>query len=291
MKFRWSRHLPLWLFYGAFFWSSISSSGSCRSAFREPHAKVALATIFTSPRLVLTHYLPSKSRGGTYQRFDQKGFDQSLPEHFIAGDGVLELPFVRVNQAPGASLDQRLNLYENEITEMALERGINFRKATIKWLKTHLLDFMPPVVNLKTHPYFQGEQRPEALLTKFKSLKSARPGHEPVSTDFVHPVYNLERYMTPEVGSFCFHKAIVSSLILHRAGIPHRILSASVKNSLEVDHFFGHTVIELADGRILDPTKQTLSLKTSKGLSDGWSRYGSSYLLDSQLHHYLVLDQ
>ncbi|MEM7645724.1 MAG: hypothetical protein AAF203_02330 [Pseudomonadota bacterium] len=293
MMSRWSNKALLLLVFCCSVTVTSQAASLCRQIFSKPKvASITAVNIFVNPERIITHFLPSTDDPAQYRDFNDMAFDQSLPPHFVTGDGTLTLPFIKVDSRPESPLTKKIVDFENKITLANREWKIKKSEAVIRWLHKELLGFMPPVIDQPKHPFFVSESLTPEVESAFIEAGMHPPGEGAVATKEQHPLRGLDEFIDPNIGSFCFHKGLVASLILRRANIPHRVLSASIKDRDEAQAdtpWGGHFVIELADGRILDPTKQVLAPIEKENVPDGWIGYDDYLLWTHQLHYYLPL--
>ena len=265
--------------------STAGASNRCGQLLTSPQTQgVSTATVYSDPGVVITQYLPARSEGSSYLNFNAKKYNERLPDVFIAGDGTLNLPFVRIDQRPGSPLSRQLSHFES----LARAEFGSRPDAILKWVHQKLLEQLGPIENVSAHPLYVRENTSAELQTAFASAGRLLPGHEPIKTSVRHPVVNLEAFIHARQ-SYCFQKAIIGSLLLSRAGIEHKIIAANLQTGMET---VGHTVLQLKDGRILDPTLQVLSKQTTEGALPGWVQYGNGlFLFKDQAHYYLVPPQ
>jgi hypothetical protein len=88
----------------------------------------------------------------------------------------------------------------------------------------------------------------------------------------------------------CFHNALLASLLLQRVGVPHRLRAGFASFGRPSYDTTGHTIIELADGRILDPTWHLLKKKKPHADYPGWIEGDGWYWTDYDHYPYLILE-
>jgi hypothetical protein len=122
----------------------------------------------------------------------------------------------------------------------------------------------------------------EALVEIFHAAKDLAVGHYPLASKVEHPVVPLENFLRVRYGT-CLHQALFASLLLKKAGVPHRLVNGATRA-------VGHTWIELGDGRILDPALGKLERPHPSEAWPGWIKYGDAVVFEDQVWPYLALD-
>jgi transglutaminase-like putative cysteine protease len=85
----------------------------------------------------------------------------------------------------------------------------------------------------------------------------------------------LERFLDVRYG-YCLQKALLGALILERAGVPHRVVHGAISRG--PGDSGGHSWLELADGRVLDPAWALVTRPQSEGAPAPGTQYvGASW--------------
>jgi hypothetical protein len=103
------------------------------------------------------------------------------------------------------------------------------------------------------------------------------------------PVTPFELFFTNQGCRMCIHQALLASLLLEEAGIPHRLRTGFGSFSGPSYQNTGHSLIELADGRILDPTWHFLKKPKTHPKNPEWIEGSGWWWTPNQHFPYLVL--
>ena len=195
---------------------------------------------------------------------DMNALDSSqMPETFRISEGTLRSAFMLVDARQGSPLSACLD----ELVEDVRARA-KTKETQLQLLKTFIAEHLDEV---KAGDVFAWDPKVvPPLPPEFPKAAPLTPGHAPLMTKLLQPTVRLEAYLQDGRG-LCLQKALLTSLILKRLGIKHRVRAGS-------SQFAGHTWIELTDGRHLDPTWQLLETTTTEGAWPGWFRFSRSFL-------------
>jgi hypothetical protein len=180
------------------------------------------------------------------------------PDRFVITDGDPGAQMILVDQRPDSVLAQQLDAI---VADMG-RRGINplQAEAVLKELRDHTQDYY----NRFEANFLRGASEGVLRLEE----QELSPSAHRVFTDFIgkeisgniwptrdmRPSLPFEHYLAEPSNTMCFHNAMLASLILQRVGVPHRLRTGFASFNAPSYANTGHTVIELLDGRILDPT-------------------------------------
>ncbi len=235
---------------------------------------------------------------------------QEWPRRFVISDGSLSRSFIGVDQTPGSPLDRRLKAIYKSI-----ESRLNYRvtkESLLELLVHNVADFMGPVQNSDASG---GPQLPWdlAIDQRLRRLELPKVEFFRHSVSFVPiyvqmPVQPLESYIDQGEG-YCIQQALLASLILRHYNVHHRFVNGST--AIKPGYSYGHTWIELADGRILDLSARILEkpiraqearrmgIYPRQLLNDDWYYLPSYKIFDYgswhdawrfEVAHYLALD-
>jgi hypothetical protein len=255
--------------------------------------EVGIETIHRDPARVITIFTPypnSKSASGAVQAIagarvlDMNANRQMtayLPQMFFISDGTLDHAFIWVDHRPGSVLDR----CAREIADRMRTSQVRTSEDVIAFIQKHWIDFLRPVAPSQILPWdrsLQGKSASEvtALQSRFQQAKDWPVGLFPQATGVFQPVVPLEAFMKAGYG-VCIEKVLWASLVLEKFGIQHRVVMGGTQTT-------GHSWIQLADGRILDPTWQVLDRPTTAGAPAGWFHYGSSFVFEDQVFPFLA---
>jgi hypothetical protein len=216
------------------------------------------------------------------------------PDRFVITDGDPGAQMILVDQRPGSVLSQQLDAI---VADMG-ERGVNSQQseAVLRELRDHTKDYYSRFES----NFLRGTR--EGVLRHEEQWLS--PGADRVFRDFLgkeisgniwptqdmRPSLPFEHYLAEPSNTMCFHNAMLASLILQRVGVAHRLRTgfASFNNPSYINT--GHTVIELSDGRILDPTWGILKTIERHSEHREWVSGRAWWWTPYQHYPYLVLD-
>ncbi len=212
-----------------------------------------------------------------------------LPDRCIIGDAGLTRAFLGIDKREGTPLDQKLDAIVAEIPKKP--DGTIDPEAAIQFVRVRTNQLIAWTAGSSFNDgraEFAWDKAikvdPSAWDT-FESVAFQAVGELPVLTGQTFPVVPLEKYLDAGQG-YCIQKALLASLILERAGVHHRIANGAVSKSAGVST--GHTWIELADGRILDPAwKQIGTPDTTNAPVPGFFKFGGSWRFENQSFPYL----
>ncbi len=112
------------------------------------------------------------------------------------------------------------------------------------------------------------------------------PGTPPLDTGCTYPVVPLEKYLEEGRG-YCIQRSILVVLLLERLGIAARVVNGAVAGG--PGESSGHTWVELAGGRVLDPSWSLLAPKGARdpNFPDRF-QFGDSFRFENQRFPYLA---
>lgn len=244
-----------------------AETASCRALWQQiERRQVGVETIHRTEKLIVTVHLPLPRPGG---RILDLGALDRPPDVFTISDGTLRSAFIRVDHRPGTPLARIVERLIMEVGERRRRSGREEAEILRVLIAEHLAeapnDWRPGIAASSEAPFARAE---------FVAAKDLPAGHYPLETRLEHPVIALEEFLERGKGA-CLPKVLLTSLILHRLGIAHRITTGATEHD-------GHSWIELADGRILDPTWKILERPTREGALPGWFRFSGSFMYRNQ---------
>lgn len=230
--------------------------------------EVGVETIHRDPDKIITIYVPMAPSLTPSRMLDtnSKKPSERLPDIFAISDGTVKTPFVGVDRRAGSRLSRCID----EIAALVPRRS---PQAAYVYLRDHLqTDFLrePPKAHRFAWDRAPGAADPAELTKLFSAAKDLPVGHYPLRSKQTQSVVALEEYLRTGYGT-CLHKALLAALVLEKLKLPHRLVNGAMRSG-------GHTWIELADGRVLDPS-----------LSKLVPAAGGAYIFENQLWPYLAL--
>lgn len=218
-----------------------------------------------------------------------KKHHEVLPDRCIIGDAGLTRAFLGIDKRPGTPLDQKLAAIVAEIPTKP--DGTIDPEAAIQFVRVRTNQLIAWTAGSSFNdgraefPWDKAIKVDPSAWDTFSSAAYQTVGELPVLTGQTFPVVPLEKYLEAGQG-YCIQKALLASLILERAGVPHRIANGAVSKSPGVST--GHTWIELQDGRVLDPAWKQLGKPETQGAPvPGFFRFGGSWRFENQTFPYL----
>jgi hypothetical protein len=254
---------------------------------------------YLDPRVVasqitVTAFVPIPSAGATGVMLDlnKKALHETIPDRAVIGDAGRTRAFLGIDKRPGTALHQAIGEIVDQIPKNAgggldPEQVIQFVRVQINQLLA-----WPPGSSANDGaavlPWDLGIQTGAQVWDAFAAAGALAVGHDPVPAGEDHPVVPLEKYLA--LGKrYCIHKAILAALILERCAIPHRVVNGAVSTGPGTTT--GHTWIELADGRILDPAWKLVAAPKSDGAPiPGFFQLGGWWRFENQSFPYLRLE-
>jgi hypothetical protein len=216
------------------------------------------------------------------------------PERFVITDGDPGAQMILVDQREGSVLSQQLDAIVADMKQ----RGVNLdeREAVLREVRDHTKDYYA-----RFDSNFLRGAREGVLQLKEQELS---PEAERVFRDFLgkeisgniwptrdmRPSLPFEHYLAEPSNTMCFHNAMLASLVLQRVGVAHRVRTGFASFNRPSYVNTGHTVIELVDGRILDPTWGILKSIQRHSEHPEWISGGAWWWTPHAHYPYLVLD-
>ncbi len=194
----------------------------------------------------------------------------NLPQKFLLSDGTSKRPFILVDRSPGSPLDTRLQIIEKGIRKILKINSANLSPAQ----KNLVLKYFAENTNRYVEwPESANNHLPSVAFSQLAHLIRGLPIGQWYETKIFQPIERFENILDRRSG-VCIDMALITSLMLERFSVPHRLLFGSVQSYGEVGG--GHTWIQLADGRILDVAWKTLA-QPDIIRADGWQYFGNQY--------------
>jgi hypothetical protein len=214
---------------------------------------------WSPPRTLFTVYtpMPSAPLPGVLLDLARKQPHEIFPRRFIIGDGGDNRPFMLVDLNEGSPLDHHVG----RVLRHLKRRGMNADdpESVFDFLHKRLGNYLsndgssgdqPSLVGEEAQRIFAGQNVPNAPLS----------GTVAVPTGQRYPVIRFEDYFT-RGNAVCIQKVLLAAFILERLRIPHKVVTGFT--TAQPGAFkFGHSWIELADGRILDPEHKVMAWPT-----------------------------
>jgi hypothetical protein len=242
---------------------------------------IGVETIHKDASKIITIFVPLAPEGSPSRILDGNAKNPDpkdrMPARFAMSDGTVRAAFVGVDTHAGTLLDACLSEISAKITDKKPETLIAYIRDRIQD------DFLKaPPKNYVFSWDKKYQDVPEELTELFRAAKDMSVGQYPIRSKRMHDVVPLEKFLNTGYGT-CLHKALLASLLLTRHKIPHRLVNGA-------NHANGHTWIELADGRILDPSLKKLEQQEPSKAFEGWIKYGENSVFENQVWPYLSLD-
>jgi hypothetical protein len=205
---------------------------------------------------------PTQVHKGIMRDLAAQNPHKTWPDKFVISDGYPNGHFISVDMSEGSPLKLQIQKIINKIK----------RKESID-PATDPEKFIQHLAN-KGRAYFSDMQNEDSLSVAGKNIyKSPKnfqltESSKKIFSDFQSHVISADTFITgqnKELVPFeyfftqpsctmCIHNALLSSLILREARIPHKFRTGFGSFSGPSYSNTGHSFIELEDGRILDPT-------------------------------------
>jgi hypothetical protein len=181
-----------------------------------------------------------------------------LPTRFILSDGWSHSRFYEIDLRKDSALNQLIDKIIKSMMESGVE--INTEASIIESLRNFKNTIKSwPKFSLSTS-LAQPSRYVEKLNWKtFSDAYKQMPEETPLETNTLFQAVPIE-WATPNDTSLCISKSLWTSLILNRLNIKHRIVNGATWVAPGLT--YGHTWIELNDGRVLDPEWETLETPT-----------------------------
>ncbi|MEO5667839.1 MAG: hypothetical protein ABIR96_07270, partial [Bdellovibrionota bacterium] len=201
---------------------------------------------------------------------------------------------VLVDQRPGSLLSMQLDQILAEMKNRGV--ALNDSEEILKHLRDHTEDYYSSFgantlrgnrsKELADHPQ-KLSQEAEKIFSSHLDEKTSG-GVWPMPD--TRPLLPFEHYLADPKDTMCFQNAMLASLLLQRLKIPHRFRTGSAsfnKPSYEIN---GHTLIELTDGRILDPTWNFLKSIKRDTKHPKWVKGDTWWWMPHDHYPFVVLD-
>jgi len=215
------------------------------------------------------------------------------PERFVISDGDPGSQMILVDQRPGSSLsiqldgilaDMQKRGIEADDTEAILKDLRDNTKQYYESFKANYLrGHQDPV--LKTKPQDLGDKGLEV----FQDFMGKKPSAKVIGTGETRPAVPFEHYFAKPEDTMCFHNALLASLLLQRLRIPHRFRTGFAAEVPSYENT-GHSLIEVADGRMLDPTWSFLKPIKKHAEHPDWIRGASWWWTPHDHYPYLIME-
>jgi hypothetical protein len=239
----------------------------------------------TPSLIAVTVWVPMRAADsqGLLVNMNSTHFPADLPQRFVIGDGGATRSFLGIDLTPDSPLSRAieaiyqeaapgdvvefLRAHTNELIEWTAGSSYNDGRKELPW------DVAIPAFN-------------SDLGAIMAQAANEQLYHYPIASGEELPVVGLESYIALGKG-YCLEKALLASLVLSRAGLRHRLVNGAVSMAPGVS--VGHTWIELADGRVLDPAWEIVE-EPGRGhpIHADWIKVGGEWRYENQ--NYLVLE-
>jgi hypothetical protein len=216
------------------------------------------------------------------------------PERFVITDGDPAAQMILVDQRPGSVLAKQLDAI---VVDME-QRGVNLQQteAVLGEIRDHTKDYYSRFESNFLRGTREGVLRLEeqvlspAAQRVFQNFIGKEISGNIWPTDDMRPSLPFEHYLAEPSNTMCFHNAMLASLVLQRVGVAHRLRTGFASFNSPSYLNTGHTVIELVDGRFLDPTWGILKPIKRHSEHPEWISGGAWWWTPHAHYPYLVLD-
>jgi hypothetical protein len=217
------------------------------------------------------------------------------PPRFVISDGYPGGEFLYADLSPGSPLKLELQRILKNLKNKGLDPDKN-REAFLEHLRDHAAKFFRSTDERSLSQVAQGAIRKPPGFTmgatasrEFSDFSGKGIGPAVFDLGQEKAVTPLEYHFTREACGMCIHKALLTSLILQEAGIPHRFRTGFASHSGPSYRNTGHSLLELSDGRILDPTWNFLKPKKQHPQHPDWIEGAGWWWTENAHFPFLVL--
>lgn len=198
------------------------------------------------------------------------------PQKFVLSDGYSGGDFLYVDLSPKSPLKIEMKRVLNRMKKDGFDPAVD-REAFLNHVASDTSQYFnsseaasltkaadgiisdPPAFNMGT-----------AASQTFSDFKGKGIGSMVFDLGEKKGLVPFEYYFTDNACGMCIHKALLASLILDEAGIPHRFRTGFASFTGPSYSNTGHSFLELEDGRILDPTWHFLKPKVMHPQNSDW---------------------
>jgi hypothetical protein len=211
-----------------------------------------VSTVLRYPGVTITAFVPlgDASFPGTLLDLNAKRFWQVLPDRAIVADGGRTRAFVGIDKRPGTPLDCWIQRIASQVPKSDPE-------AALEYLRLNATRILRLTKGAATNdqaaelPWDKTVEKNEDDMKTFESAADLELGAVPLATGSERPVVPLERYLDWGAG-YCLQRSLIINMVLDRIGIQSRVVAGGIVTGSDASS--GHTWLELADGRVFDPS-------------------------------------
>ncbi len=250
------------------------------------------------PEMVVSVLVPSPKglAGATVGDLAAQAPSLPWPERFVISDGYPAGEFLYVDLSPGSPLRLELQRIVEKLRRQKLDPQKN-REAFLNHLRMNAAGFFRSTDSGSLSKAAQGVVTKARGFTmrasassEFSNFSGKGIGSAVFDLGQKKAVTPLEYHFTSEACGMCIHKALLTSLILQEAGIPHRFRTGFAAYSGPSYQNTGHSLIELSDGRLLDPTWNFLKPKTRHPDHSDWLEGAGWWWTENAHFPFLILE-
>jgi len=223
-------------------------------------------------------------------------WDNPWPTQFVISDGYVSANFMHVDLRQNSPLKLELKRMLKKIKD----NGIDPREDQETFLQhiasqTRNLPYGDDPMSLRATNYNTWNTAPrysmgEETKNIFGDHLGKTPSAQVFPTNETRDLVAFEAYVTTAVCSQCIQHAMLASLLLREAKIPHRMRTGFANLQGPTYNNTGHTIIELKDGRILDPTWNILGKPKKHDQYPEWISAGTHWWTPNDHFPYLILE-
>lgn len=227
-------------------------------------------------------------------------FNEPWPQRFVLSDGdpTGQGDFIYVDRRPGSPLDYEVNRIQGWLKRNGYDAKEDLEKYLTGVMKlTRSLwnpddpDSLKALSTSEWTPPAPFSLSTEEAKRTWSDIGDKDPSAEVFELNLKKEVVPFENHLCGAASTMCIHNALLASLILQNAGVPHRLKTGfgttgfrpSVNNT-------GHSLIELADGRFFDPTWKFNKQPKRHRRHEGWYKTPSFWYSPYQHFPYLILE-
>ncbi len=221
---------------------------------------------------------------------------QPWPRRFVISDGYPGGEFLYVDLTSGSPLRLELQRILSQLKSKGLDPAKN-REAFLNHLKKNASGFFRSQEEGSLSRAAQGVLRKppafnmsQAASREFSDFSGKGIGPAVFDLGQKKAVTPLEFHFTKDACGMCIHNALITSLLLQEAGIPHRFRAGFASYSGPSYQNTGHSFLELSDGRILDPTWNFLKQKKPHRDHPEWIEGAGWWWTENAHFPFLILE-
>ncbi len=248
-----------------------------------------------APRIVsiVSPFMPQGAAAHVADMAQSLASRKLWPKRFIFSDGFHSSPFIMVDLSPGSQLSLFIDSYVDAMKVRGVQ--LNNPEAVIDDLryfgKVFFQNHNHSTRNLQS-PLFEkttyeaGESTRQVMFSE--DIK--RPANFVFKTNDVRPILPFEYYLSKPWCALCMQTSMIASFIFEKLGIQHRVRPGLLSFGDVSYENSGHTLIELADGRLLDLESKFLDKPIRHAQHSEWLKGPGWWWTPLNHYPYVVLD-